>query len=153
MNKSDTLCPQARERSSFRGCGLDVDIYGLSNCVLAVVDICSAMLLLELFCQNTDTTWPSKCSLLFMGTGLVVEEDVDGDGETDEGREVRRCERSSFGAHKYSAFDVLDGCSSQGLSFPRFMISIHLAVPLHARVVFRWALESEVMCLSLCCVL
>lgn len=48
-----------------------------------------------------------------------------GDGETDEGREVRRCERSSSAAHKYNA---------QGLSFPRFTISARLAAHLYARV-------------------
>lgn len=37
--------------------------------------------------QNTDTTWPSKCSVLY-GV-LVGEENMDGDGKADEGREVK----------------------------------------------------------------
>ncbi len=79
-------------------------IYGLSNLVWAAVDICSyasIRALLPPTVRNTDTTWPSKRCVLYG-------QRISGGGrrEADEGREVRRCQRSSFGAHKYNTFDV-----------------------------------------------
>lgn len=112
-------------------------IYGLSNCVCAEVDICGATLL---YCRPLRVRTLTRRGLQNRST--VYEHRVygggrrgHGDGETDEGREVRRCERSSSATRKYNP---------QGLSYPRFMISVRLASHLYARVVLLWMLEQLV---------
>lgn len=82
-------------------------IYGLSNFLWAEVDICSATLLLGLYYRPLCVILTRR-GLQNAAYCSLYGQRISGGGrrEADEGREVRRCQRSSFGAHKYSAFDV-----------------------------------------------
>lgn len=112
-------------------------IYGLSNCVCAEVDKCGAALL---YCRPLHVRTLTQRGLQNQST--VYEHRVWGrktwtrrwrDRWRTRGEEV--WEVISSATRKYNA---------QGLSFPRFMISVCLATHLYARVVLLWMLESEV---------